>query len=565
MRLLAFHSPDSAALGELEAKLLASGVFDHVERRGDSWVVAHSGGSLRARRDSVFFVEGAERLAGVTTSELGQRTLEGSLRALPGDFTFAWFRSPNEAHFVRSAVGTSPLFVWHGRAMLGVSSRLTDLARFMPEEPRLDPLALAVLSRLAFMPPAGRTPLASVELLASGSVLRWTKGGALKSTKWWVPPSRDSANVTFEDHAAELRRVVLDGLQRTLDASGKNLLALSGGFDSSVLASLTAGPLGLDFSTLTLVPPPGAALDWVSTRLARLRAEIGPHARRTWEREISPPRRMEYLRGAPVVVWTVAHPVLCLLPAIAEAEPLGCLFGGEGCDEHLGGGPALFDWASSAGPRSAALAYPKALPRTGAIRFWSSFRLRRTFRRAPLLSSLTPPSFLARATAAEYRDQARAEQAAFAKSRSDRPYLTHRVLHTGVATVQNWEVCSGLGIRRYFPFFNREVIELAYRCDPLELTNAEPKRLVRAAFRGVVPRHCSETPKHVWHDPAQDLDWGEPLPPELAGIVRDDWLERAPASVAAEDALRLRVLLNIISAIRTCRGVQRESRHVTRA
>lgn len=563
MRLLAFHSDDPRALAEMESRLLVSRALDHVERLPEStWVVAHSGRLPCARRDGFFFVEGAERLAHVDAAELGRRTLNGSLRGLPGDFTFAWFPAPNEANFVRSAVGTSPLFVWHGRGMLGVSSRLTDLARFMPEEPILDKLALATLCRAAFMPPTNRTPLESVELLESGAVLNWKRGGQMRTTKWWVPPARDSGRVSFADHADELRSVVLGGLRRELDGSGENLLSLSGGFDSSVLAALAAGQLGLDFSTLTLLPPPSAALVEIQQRLELLRADFKPRTRRVWERELTPRSRMQYLGLAPSVAWTVAHPILCLLPTIAQAERVRCLVGGEGCDEHLGGGPAMLDWASSAGLR-APFRHPSALSTRAAVRYWAGFQLRRLARRAPLKTSLEPPGFLAREVAEEYRSQARDEQAAFSSSEADRPYLDHRVRHTGAATVQNWEVCTGLGIHRHFPFFNREVIELAYRCDPLELTNAVPKQLVRAAFQGSVPRGCHEAPKHTWRDPTGDLPWEDALPPDLAGIVREDWLIRPPEAVRAEDALRLRVLLNIISAVRTCRKVQRESRDVT--
>lgn len=557
MRLIAFHSANPETLRAVKSALNASGAFEWVgQPKGSQWLVGHAGCTPADRRDDVFFVEGAERLADVGIAALRRHVSANTLAALPGDFTFALFDGPEVATFVRSAVGTAPLFVWRGRNALGIASRLTDMTRFMPEEPRLDRLALAVLSRLVCMPPAGRTPLDSVDLLATGHRLTWTRDGlARKPEAWWQPPPRDPASRTrFDDHAAELRALVTGGLERSLDRSGRNLLGLSGGFDSSALAWLSAKTLGIDFSSLSLTPRSRPELADMRDRLGRLHGQLGPRVLQRWEHEISSSARMSLLRNAPSAVWTIAHPVLCLLPRLTAEAPLRCLFGGEGCDEHLGGGPALLDWASSCKASAAFWHHPASLSRGRAVAYWARFRGSMLLRRAPLLTSLSPPSFLSRAMAREYSEYAGDEQAAFTGSTSRRRYLDHRFHHAGAATVQNWEVCSAIGIRRHFPFFNREVIELAYRADPCELTGLEPKRLVRAAFQGEVPAAYLNLPKDRGWEPPGQLSWTDPLPWELGGIVREDWLERAPALMAAQDALRLRVLLNIITAVRNCRS-----------
>ena len=437
---------------------------------------------------------------------------------------------------------------------------------YLPEEPRLDHLAIAILIRFAFMPPAGRTPLEAVSLLEYGASLQWSSGRGFRSKRWWYPPRGElPAGARFAEHAVELRSMLLDGLERSLDKAGRNLLTLSGGFDSSALAWAAGDALGREFSTLNLAPRGGPELLEMRSQVDRIFADLGPRVRRRWERELSPEARLEYLRDAPRVVWPVVHPALCVLPAIAAETKLLCMFGGEGCDEQLGGGPALTDWASSASLATAARRFPAAFSRTAAIGYWGRVRARRILHRSGLKSSLAPPSFLAPALRAEYLENARQEQGAFSRDGSERPYLSHRVHHSAAATVQNWEVCSALGLRRYFPFFNRDVLELAYRCDPTELTGQHPKRLVRAAVRGIAPDYLFDVQKLRWHDPPVRLPWTDRLPEELAGIVREDWLEHPPSSLDAQDALRLRALLNIILAVRTCRIEQRESSHVERA
>jgi len=86
----------------------------------------------------------------------------------------------------------------------------------------------------------------------------------------------------------------------------------------------------------------------------------------------------------------------------------------------------------------------------------------------------------------EYRDwlERRRRDAA----RDDRPhgYLALRAEADGFVAM-NWEAASTLGVRRSFPFFNREVLELAFQCHPAELVGPGPKKLLRTALRHDVP------------------------------------------------------------------------------
>lgn len=566
MRFFAFHSADLRVQQEVEADLRGSGGFDWIgSPSGSCWLVAHSGHLSPDRRGRLFFIEGAADLSEIDEATIVRCARHDTLERLPGDFTFACFPSRSDAFFVRSAAGTAPLFVWRGRAGSAVASRLTDLVRHFPEEPRLDPLANAVLSAFAHLPPDGRTPIEDVRLVQSGSVLAWRGLREFSERKWWTPPATEHPTTRrFEEHAHELRRQVLGKLERSLDSAGANLLTLSGGLDSTILAWLAGRTLGLGFSTLSLVPQMEPARTAVRARIDRATTAIAVNVRRQASRDLSAAMRMSYLHRAPRVVWYVGHPALCVLPEVARDSSARVMFGGEYCDEIVGGGPALFDWAYSTGLTSALRHFPASFSRARAAVFWANMRVRRATLRALLTSNRPSPGFLSAALAEEYRAASRDEQAAFARDRSERPYLTYRLKHAG-ATVQNWEVAASLGVRRVFPFLTRGVVELVFRCHPTELTGEAPKRLVRAAFAGVVPTSLLSVAKGVGNYHPGSLRWHAAIPPELAGIVRDDYLDSPPATLGESDALHLQAMLNIVQAIRTCRDARRDALNGRRA
>lgn len=558
MKFIAFYSEDPQLESELASELRAAQEFEFVDRLPESgWVVAHAGTSPADRRDAAFFVEGGDRLAGVGSPELVRRAAAKSLQSLPGDFTFACF-GPSAAHFVRSATGTAPLFVWRGRGVVGVASRMTDLTRHLPTEPALDRLALAILSLSGFLPPAGRTPLKDVTVLPAGTAIAWTRSrGFGEPAVWWSPPPMDpDSGARFAEHARELGALLVAGLERALDPDGQTLLTLSGGFDSSVLAWLAGNSVGRQFSALTMTPWGGPAHASVNQSLERLVAGVGSQIVRHWRYPMTPESRMEFLERAPKVVWGVGHPVLCLLPELQSQLPLRVYVGGEYCDELLGGGPAVMDWGYASSMTQACRAFPASMSRAEALSRWAKLRARRLVGRAPLRPSRPPPGFLSAELAEEWRENGRNEQRRFRLDGGERPYLAHRLRHT--AAIQNWEVVSGLGIRRHFPFLNREVVEFAHRCSPTELTGRRPKRLVRAAVRPLVPRYVVEMAKETWWDAPVSHRWTDPIPSELAEMLREDWRDRMPRRIPHSEALRLKVLLNIILSIRNCRAERRK-------
>ena len=102
------------------------------------------------------------------------------LASLPGDFGFIRFRTGGGATVVRSCGGLVPFYLKQSGHRFVIATRLGDFVRYLPDEPRLDPLVNAMT-------------------------------------------------------------LLIEKLTRDLDPEDGNLLTLSGGVDSSSLAALAAG------------------------------------------------------------------------------------------------------------------------------------------------------------------------------------------------------------------------------------------------------------------------------------------------------------------------------------
>ena len=117
----------------------------------------------------------------------------------------------------------------------------------------------------------------------------------------------------------------------------------------------------------------------------------------------------------------------------------------------------------------------------------------------------------------------------------------------------NWEAASALGVRRSFPFFNREVLELAFECHPAELVGPGTKKLLRTALRRDVPaRNLDRPDKGHWgtYLEGAQIPWAERLPEGLEPVVRDDWYPQPPATLAVGEAHALAQLALFAESLR---------------
>lgn len=553
--LFAIHRDDPAALAAVEGDLAASGEFAHVWRPAPGWIAATAplpGGeadSAAVRAAGLAFGEGRDRIEGPWPAARLDRLGEAAemadlaperLGTFSGDFGFARFRAGGAATVVRSCGGLVPFYSWQSGRDLAISTRLGDFVRYLSEEPLLDPLVNAVWTTGYGLFPDRRTFLANVSLLDRGRAAVLQPGRAPAFHAYWRPrvarlPKPTAGTVS--EHARRLRTLLVEKLERDLDPEGGNLLTLSGGVDSSSLAALAAGVVGRPVWTWSLLPGPDDLFRREMSYIDPLVNRFG--IERCWSvrlRDRAAP--IDWLEDAPQVVFHVIHPALCALPAIVREAPVHVLFGGEFADEICGCGGTAPDWAAHTS-LLALLGDPSKLP-TGPkdILRWMKHRWLNVVGRPALPWPSTLPNFVRPEVKAEYRAWFRRRQTSAAWDLDDRRFLSLCSESNGFVTM-NWEAASALGIRRSFPFFSREALELAFECHTSELVGPGTKKLLRAALRGDVPdRNLQRADKGNWGrridgEPSRP---SEPCPEMMKPIVRDEWDGRRSREIPLSEA-----------------------------
>jgi len=564
--LFAAYDPDPQSLGALEADLRAGGEFCHVSCPSRGWVVAKNplpggeGGHGPLRGSAVEFVEGQDGVCD-RVRELCRVSDQAPerLAQFPGDFGFIRFRSDGSATVVRSCGGLVPLYLTRRRDRVAVATRLGDLVRYLPDEPRLDPLVNAVWTSGWGLFPHGRTFLDNVTILDRGAFAQLAPGRTVATARYWDPRpthlEQPSAARTAE-HAERLRALLLAKLERDLDPEGGNVLTLSGGVDSSSLAALAAGVLRRPLATWSLLPEPEELFRREMSYIEPLAQRLG--IERTAIVRLRKETRLELLRAAPPVVFHVIHPALCALPSLVAEGDVRVLLGGEFADEVCGSVFTLGDWARNTTLRQlVAGARRGSLGQRDVLR-WTKRRLLALVRRPIVPFPADLPTFIRSDVRDEYRTWVAARRRAAAGEPAARRDLALHAEADGFVAM-NWEAASALGVRRSFPFFNREVLELAFECHPSELVGGGTKKLLRAALQNDVPReNLFRSDKGGWggYLRSAHFEWTTPLPASLEAIVRPDWYPTPPPTLDYGDTAALAQLTVFVDTL----GARRQQR-----
>lgn len=363
VNLFAVHDADPAALDETMLDLQHSGEFAHVWRPAPGWVAAAAplpGGTPDdelARQHQLAFAEGRDVLLEQCGKDPVARLSEIAeladhhperLASLPGDFGFIRFRAGGGATVVRSCGGLAPFYLKQTGARRAIGTRLGDFVRYLPDEPRLDPLVNAIWASSWIMFPEGRTFLKGVRLLERGCYAHLNGQDDHNERPYWNPrpayipyPSKE----VQREHAARLRELLIAKLERDLDPAGGNLLTLSGGVDSSSLAALAGGVVGRDLMLFSLIPRKERP-DLVAHEMSFIEPLAQKYGfNRRWAVHWHERLVLDLWRAAPRIVFHVIHPALCSLPGIMREAEVRVLVGGESADEVCGSKFTLPDWA----------------------------------------------------------------------------------------------------------------------------------------------------------------------------------------------------------------------------
>lgn len=562
--LFAAGHPDPARLHALADRLSRGGRFERVVRPAEGWVAAVDalpGGpdpaGLLAER-GVGFAEGADRVAGPEGGakegrlrrfvEQADRAPEG-LDRFAGDFGCLRFSPDGALTAVRSCGGLAPLYYLHEPgSWRAVGTRLGFLVRALPLEPSLDPLVAGVWTTGYDAFPDGRTFFEGVRIVPRGAFVTLRRGRRPRVASYWDPrperlpvPSEEAA----AEHARELRTLLVGKLERDLHPAGGNLLMLSGGADSSVLAALAGERAGRELWSWTLLPPRETECRRRREAVEAVQRRYGV-ARRWWVRAHAT-TRLRLIREAPDVCFPVIHPALGALPGLLEEAPVRVLLGGEGAEEICGSGSTVVDWALDTPLRTvlSGMGRGELGPRDGAQWAWHRLRHRLGRRALPLPDDL--PALVRPEVREEYREwRGRLER----RPAGPRGQLALSAVRDGYVAM-NWEAATRLGVRRSFPFFHREVLELAHRCHPVELVKPGPKRILERAVPDEITMEGlfeSDRVSYGLDGTGPRLPWARPLPDALGRVVRGDWCPRPPGRLRDVDAWRLTALLQLARA-----------------
>jgi asparagine synthetase B (glutamine-hydrolysing) len=553
--LFALGTTQPERLAAVEADLDGSAEFARVWRPAAGWVaaVAPLPGAEREEPllDGLAFAEhppsdstGAWNLEPATLDEWLDRSPE-RLASLPGDFGFVRFLPNASAFVVRSCGGLVPFYLFEGSGYVAVSTRLGDLARFAPDEPRLDPLVNAAWTAGSLVFPDDRTFLAGVSILGRGHWTRIEGAKRQRSGRYWTPWKRRLGRPRPREHAEELRRLLVEKLSRDLDPAGGNLLTWSGGVDSSALGALAAGALGRPLSTVSLVPPPShPRFEHEMSFMRPLASHCGFAPSYLIYADLD--TRMRLLDAAPRAVFHVAHPPHSALATIRRETPVGVIVGGEFADEVCGSYHTTPDWAAHTSLLAiltgrARLPFgPEDLGR------WAKHRWLGAVRRPFMDTPETLGNGIHPQLREEYQEWWWRRRRAAGRMRCANRFLHLRSELIDTFVVGHWEVESTLGIRRSLPFFTREVLELAGECHPSELLGNGNKSLLRAALANDVPRRNLERQDKGawarWGSEMRDarLSWSGPLPEMLAPVLTEGWFPRPPEVMSSFELASLK-------------------------
>jgi asparagine synthase (glutamine-hydrolysing) len=229
---------------------------------------------------------------------------EWELDALPrlnGMFAFAlWDARRRQLVLARDVFGVKPLYFQDDGRSLAFGSEIKALLQHPASVRAVDPKALVVFLSLTYVP-SPATAFRGIQKLAPGHALVCTARGA-RSVRFSRPPGPPLTNVREPELVDELQERILAAVKRQMISDVPVGAMLSGGVDSSTVATLMTSLAGHPIDTFTV----GFDSRFEYDELAAARAVARRIGSRHHEVVISPD---EYAAFLPESIWHLEEPV----------------------------------------------------------------------------------------------------------------------------------------------------------------------------------------------------------------------------------------------------------------
>lgn len=276
------------------------------------------------------------------------------VHALEGMFAFAlWDERRGRLLLARDRFGEKPLFVHEHGGEIVFASELTALLEAKPQLRELSAEAVDAFFVFGYVP-GPKTIVRGVRQLPPGSLLTWEhESRRLEERRWWTPPSMPGR--LHEPRAvlvAEASRLFTDSVRSRLIADVPVGVFLSGGIDSTLVASVASASSSQRIKTFTVGYDVGPFDETARARDVARRLETEHHEVILTQDEVR--------ERAPKLLAEMDQPLadqaLVSLHALSNfARPMVTVaLGGEGADELFGGYPR-YRWIERIGRAKSAM------------------------------------------------------------------------------------------------------------------------------------------------------------------------------------------------------------------
>lgn len=272
---------------------------------------------------------------------------ESLVHAIEGMYAFAvWDRNAQRLTLARDRFGEKPLFYAELADRLVFASELTALRAGLSSQPELDPNSLDAFFVLGYLP-GERTIFRDVRQLPPATMLRWspTSPRVELSAYWSMPPRPARRRETISALADEGASILRQSVRSRLVADVPVGVFLSGGIDSTLVASIAADEVSGALKTFTVAYDAGDVGEGAQARATAKRIGSEHHEVILSSSDIA--GRIPGLIGS--LDQPNADPALVALHTVAESArgEVTVAVGGEGADELFGGYPR-YRWITRA-------------------------------------------------------------------------------------------------------------------------------------------------------------------------------------------------------------------------